>query len=341
MYGKKASGLVVNPLDREPATLECSEANEPWQPSPKWIRFLINYGCGCSALPPTVRRIILLSLPWDSAAAGLVAVGAVRHRLSLTGADDCASHFQRLERLAAKPSGTTYLRHEEYKGRFRIVAGGGGIVWVEREDSFWQKRLKRTAIFPWNATRWQIEGEPAVLPLHGDNQRYRPFYELLVEHAPTILPQNLARSDSAICLAGRVTGEAASRAILAAIRFRTGNRDVDLSQLATVHGWSDGTVSRMTFFNTRTGQFDRRPMPPALVIADGDLAFHRVLNSKQFECSNIVGVIHRAIERDRLEALGNKIAELRQWYTPDVDCLQGVQPEQAAIVMTVFKRGAA
>lgn len=327
----------VDPLTCESGALEFSETNSPWRPVPSWVTFLVNCGYAYGALSSSFRRISIISLPCDSAGAGIVALGALRYRLSVLGADDCGSHFQRLEQLAAKRAGTTYLRHQTYKGRFQITAGGNGSIWVERDASMSPKGLKATAIFPWNATEWHIEGEPPVLPLQGDDQAYGPFYDMLVKNAPGISCPNLSRSDSAVCLAGRVTGEAASRAILATVRFRNGNRFVDLSQLSTVHGWSDGAASRMTFFNTRTGQFDRCPVPPSTVVADGDLALHRVLSTKELAETNVVGVMHRAIERDRLEALGNKIAELRQWYSPDTECI--LVPPPAGIAISVFKRG--
>ena len=336
-----APGPVVELGRPESAALSFCEENSLWQPLPKWVTFLIKYGYLCGAAAPNVRRIGIVSMPGDSAGAGLVALGAIRYRLSVVGADDCGSHFQRLEQLAVQRAGTTYLRHETYKGRFRIINGGDGGIWVERATSTNQNGLKATAIFPWNAVGWQIEGEAPVLPLQGDNRPYIPFYEMLVEGGAATVASNFSRSDSAISLAGRVAGEAASRKTLAAIRFRRGSQSIDLARLITVHGWSDGTVSRVTFFNTRTSQFDRCPGPPGLVVADGDLALHRVLNTKEFECSHVVGVIHRAIERDRLESLGNKIADLAQWYTPDTEWLEGLLPAPVGITASVLKRGRA
>lgn len=288
-----ASGRVVEPapLSRpDAADLKFSEANGQWQPLPKWAVFLIKYGFLCGAVP-NVRRIGIVSMPCDSAGASLVALGAIRYRLSLVGADDSGSHFQRLQQIASQSARTTFLRHETYNGRFQIIGKdrSGGLLVERAPSTVSQKRLSRTVIFPWNATAWQIEGEPPVMPLVGDNRPCRPFFERLVEGCETIAASNLSNSDSAISLAGRAAGETATRKVTAGIRFERDAQVIDLSQLMTVHGWSSSAVSRVTFFNTRTNEFDRYPAPPSLVVADGDLALHKVLATKEFANSDVVG----------------------------------------------------
>jgi len=85
---------------------------------------------------------------------------------------------------------------------------------------------------------------------------------------------------------------------LAALRFESHGHIADLGQLLTVHRWSPDTVSRVTFFNSRTSQLDRSAGATDLVVADGDLAFLKVLEAPEFRHSDVVGVIHRAVERD-------------------------------------------
>lgn len=52
-----------------------------------------------------------------------------------------------------------------------------------------------------------------------------------------------------------------------------------------------------------------------------------------------MGVMHRAIERDRLELLGNKIAELAQWYSADCERLEVLSSPPRGIVVSLLKRG--
>jgi hypothetical protein len=148
--------------------------------------------------------------------------------------------------------------------------------------------------------------------VRGAGLPYRRFYEDLIEGAAAPLEPNLARSDSAICLASRVAGESVSRAAFSAIRFECQNSMANLAGLLTVHRWSPETVSRVTFFNSRTQQLDRDAGFTSLVVADGDTAFLRAVDAPEFRQSDIVGVVHRAVERDRLESIGTKLASLSQ-----------------------------
>jgi hypothetical protein len=317
--------------------MEFCETDGPWQQLPKWINFLINFGLVAGEVEPDTRRISVVSLPWDSAGAGLIALGAMRYRLSLNDADDCSSHFRHLQLLPTQEP-PIYLRHEKYRGRFVVARR-------DEQDRLWVKRVvsatkqdgpPETVIFPWNSFAWKIEGEAPVQVLSGAKLPYASFYEAI--SASAILPCNLTRSDSGLCLAGRVTGEAAFHQMLASIRFRMGEQFVDLSRLLTLCYESDQTVSRLAFFNTRTGHLSRRIGSPRLVIADGDVAFLRVIESDQFRNSDVVGVIHRTLERDRLELLGYKLADLVQWYAPDTGRYYKLRGAQAGITIASLKQ---
>jgi hypothetical protein len=160
----------------------------------------------------------------------------------------------------------------------------------------------------------------------------------VIEGAAAPVEPNFARSDSAICLAGRVTGESVSRAAFSALRFECENSIADLADLLTVHSWSPKTVSRVTFFNSRTRQLDRDTGFTNLVVADGDIAFLRALGAPQFKQSDIVGVVHRAVDRDRLEAIGAKLADLSQWYVADAETVDRISPPPPGITVSVLQR---
>lgn len=267
-----------------------------------------------------------------------MSLGAVCYRLTLAHANDCNTHFRRLERLADDASKKTYVRKENQAGLFRLKRmQSDGRVWAEQETVGRKPRgLKAAVIFPWNATEWRIDGEGPVL--QGVELPYRPFYEALHDGLAPIVVENLSRSDSYICLAGRAGGELASRAMLDAYRFRSNGKVADLVQLLSVHGGSGEAVSRVTFFNTRTGQFDRGPESPSLVVADGDRSFLKVAASDKFKNSDIVGVVSRAVERDRLESVGNQLAELAQWYGQDADRFEKLGYAPPGIGFSVLKR---
>ena len=94
--------------------------------------------------------------------------------------------------------------------------------------------------------------------------------------------------------------------------------------------------SRVTFFNSRARQLDRNTGSTSLVVADGDSAFLRAIDAREFQQSDVVGVIHRTVERDRLESIGTKLADLSQWYVPDGNVLDPV-PQPRGITVSVLQ----
>jgi hypothetical protein len=177
-----------------------------------------------------------------------------------------------------------------------------------------------------------------VQVISGDKVLYERHYAELVHQGGAIKSSNLTRSDSGICLAGRMAGGQRTRTTLAAIRYKASGDVADLSQLLTVYSWSPGMISRVSFFNCRTGQLDRSTGRPGLVVADGDASFLKVAEREEFQQSDIVGVIHRTVERDRLEAVGEKLASLDQWYKRDAQLLCSLPQPPRGIGISIFKR---
>jgi hypothetical protein len=325
-------------------SLQFSEANTPWQDIPRWVGFLLKCGYVCADPVSTSRRISLISMPSDSAAAPLVVLGAMRRRLTLAQANDTTLHYQRIEQQATDPVNLigTFLRHNKHKGRFLLESRDkNGVIWVRHEKGGnsrgFSRLTTRFAILPLSACDWHFDGEAPVKTIQGALLPHIDFYEPLLDETE-VFASNFSQSDSAICLAGRVSGESISKAICEGIRFQRNGHSADLSRLLTVQDWSPGTISRVTFFNTRTKQLDRNTGLTRLVVADGDVAFLRVLESLEFKSSDVLGVVHRTVERERLESIGFKIAELQQWYAPDREMHTRMPPTPLGITMLTLKR---
>ena len=114
------------------------------------------------------------------------------------------------------------------------------------------------------------------------------------------------------------------------------DKEADLSQLLTVQNWLPGTISRMLFYNSRTEQFDRQTGKPKVVIADGDISFLKVVDGEDFRDSDVVGVVHRTIEKEKLEAIGTKLQNMRQWY--DQTVVDGLPQTPRGIGIYMLKR---
>jgi hypothetical protein len=321
--------------------MQFSEANEPWRAIPPWAEFLIHSGLTLGNPKDGDRRIIVISMPCESAAAGLLTLGAICRRLAIEGANDSNSHFQRIDRLAAKSIAGIFLRHDTQLGRFLLEGKDkDGLIWVRSEKASGSRQTKRTrrAIFPWTAREWRFNGEAPVIAADGSGLPDRDFYREASGAGWLPVESNFNQSDSGVCLAGRVSGESVSKSIMEGTQFMCGSLTVDLARLLTIQNWSPGAISRATFFNTRTGELDRNTGMTRLVIADGDSAFLRVLEGCVFQNCDVIGVIHRVVDRDRLEAIGVKITDLGQWYAPEVSPSNGLPKPPDGITILKLKR---
>ncbi|MBV6417422.1 MAG: hypothetical protein CMLOHMNK_02122 [Steroidobacteraceae bacterium] len=347
--------------------MQFSESNDTWRLIPPWADFLIRLGHGWPASPSGRERICLVSMPCDSAAAGLIALGAMIRDLGNPRANDLDGHYDDLCRYADEYLGKCgrrdregqvceercdpqavrcglseripgLLRSEEGelyrisgKGAESQLVPGGGIICTKvigrgraKRPRNKDLRARRDGddpgsrwVLPSRSLGWHIDGNPpAQLESAGQALQHDP-YEQIIPGAH-VLPENLSVSYSGLCLASRAAGGKATREACEEIRFRTDDgRENTLVDLLAVTAWaSTREVSRVLFFNSRTGEMDRRSRDPRIVIADGPDSFLRAL--QRFKHSDIIGVMHRAVDREVLEEVGVRMQNLEQWYEADV-----------------------
>ena len=322
---------------------------------PNWVRFLISFGYNWPTNESRPRRISLISMPCDSAGAGLVALGAMIRGLGNPNANDLDGHYEALMRYArqylescrdcdmrcdpdAKGCGYTI----EVSGRVRykgenIYTVSGRTNLTKRDIWFFGQGVDRW-LNPRLSTDWQIDGEPLPELTNETEALPEDVYDIIVDGAQ-IITTNLKRSFSGLCLVGRVAGKAASREVFESVRFRIGGTEYSLPNLLTVYGWNQSSeISRMTFFNARTEEFDRDPYEPTLVVADGDVSFLKVLDDSEFQRSDVIGVIQRTLERDSLESVGNRMLGLRQWYAEDTELMARFRNIPVGISLAILRR---
>lgn len=316
-----------------------SEQGSQWCAVPSWADFLIELGRRWpTAAAAQVRRIALVSMPCDSAAAGLITLGGVIRDLSDPHADDLEMHYGALLRFAQQfvqscrecsvrcnpkvrrcghtSEATGMLRHKEGK-RYTVVNVPKESLWGSAIPCSNSKET-RWVLAPY-ASDWSIDGHPRVRNEEGNLALDGGIYHQLATGA-AMAPANLTKSFSGLCLAGRAQGEAAAREVCESIRFQIQSVEIGLAELTTIHSWAPRkAVSRVSFFNARTGIFDRCPFTPALVVADGDASFLRVLRTKEFQRSDVIAVVPKTLDRDRLETVGSRLVDLSQWYAVDTE----------------------
>jgi hypothetical protein len=253
----------------------------------------------------------------------------------------CEPHLKQCG-YSEEASGLVRFQHGrvwEVSGQSDLVNGN---IWFTRKlpatERIGVSRAESCWLNPRYALDWQIDGEP--LPQLHDDSAALPaeVYNGLIPGG-NIIDENLQRSFSGLCLAGRIAGEAASLKMYSSIRFRLGETRYALPELLSIHGWNNTRrVSRMTYFNARTERIDRASYSPSLTVADGDLSFLKVLSNPRFQRSDVVGVIHRAIERDNLDSVGNRMLGLHQWYEEDTELINMFQPAPRGISFAILRR---
>jgi hypothetical protein len=335
--------------------MDFSDIPGEWQPIPSWVRFLINLGNGWPRSGPKPRRIALISMPCDSAAAGLIAVGAMVRDLADPRANDVDGHYDKLLLYArqflescescdmkCKPEIKHCGHAKQATGKLRSPLLPHQTFKISTRTNFEERTLAwtyRNGVIEWPtpqyAINWHIEGEPPPEWNQPDGELSSNTYQALLDEL-TVLPENLKRSYSGLCFAGRAGGESVSRELCSSIRFNNGIAEYGLDELLTIHGWSKCNVSRIAFFNPRTEKLDRSNAASNLVIADGDTSFLKVCDHAQFAASDIIGVIHRNVERDRLEAVGAKILP-NQWMSADTDKLCELPTLPRGISIAILK----
>jgi hypothetical protein len=285
-------------------------------------------------------------MPCDSAGAGLIALGAMVHDLVDPQANDVDAHYDKLLQYARQflesCHGCDVVCHPHLKrcgyarqatGRLRSPLLPHGTVTISDKTDFVARQIKwlqrdghrnhcLVIPTPQHAINYHIEDQPAANWNQPNGELSPTLYQRLVEDA-AFAPDTLRQSYSGLCFAGRASGERASREVCASMRFREGSAESGVDELLTIHSWSNGYLSRVSFFNPRTEQLDRNNASVNLVIADGDASFLKVVDHPEFSRSDIVGVVNRNIERDRLEAVGAKM-QPNQWYAADTDKLCGL-----------------
>lgn len=337
--------------------MEFSESNGPWGSIPPWANFFIQMGREWPQVQAGGRRVALISTPCDSAAAGLIVFGALIRDLETHSANDIDAHYDSLLRYARQylescgpcdlarcnPQEKRCGYSEKVNGRVKqsVNAHRSATISSEtnlaRRELVWKEGNATSRPTPRGALRWHIDGHPPTQIRDNSGAIPDKIYAHSVSGAE-IQPDNLMRSYSGLCLAGRTAGESQSREICSLLKLRLGDSTAGLDDLLTIFDWTACDVSRVTYYNPRTDKLDRESDSTSLVVADGGDCFLKICGSERFQQSDIIGVAHRNAEREKLEALGDKITNLKQWLMPDEDALMGLPAVPMGVSLTILKR---
>jgi hypothetical protein len=171
-----------------------------------------------------------------------------------------------------------------------------------------------TKLFASSAKDYYIDGSSPYLVATPNGSLSGLMFDRICPQAK-ILGPNLAASHAGVCFAGRTGGPEHTRAALGGCAFSVGGSSQSLAELMTIQAWAEpGALSRMTYFNPRTMRLDRPGTPPTVVVADGASTLQIVLSQHEFRNSDVIAILPRDADQDRLEEARDTVANMRQWY---------------------------
>lgn len=325
--------------------MQFSESEAAWTVVPRWVHFFIQLGYLWRPKPIHGRRIAIISTPCDSAAAGLVVLGALISDLERSDANDADSHLDHLLTYAQQHikycnACTLPKCKPEIKGcGFHVKASGRlrsnkkpKFRYVSSKTDFEKRQLVLEYPNPPgelgncihylvnnDVLDFYIDGEPPVVTSKSDRSLADRPYDSIVEGSK-IKSENLFRSYSGLCFAGRSAGEAETKRVCSTVRFKDETGEYLLDDLMAVNSWSSkGSISRTSFYNCRNKTLDYSVSSPALVVADGTTSLLEVLNKQEFQKSDVICVFKRDGENSSYSDLCNKVSTLKQWYFVDFE----------------------
>ena len=335
-------GLQDNPSSF-PYTMEISEdAGQTWREMPPWVRYFLDLG---HKWPRRVsgpgRTIRIISMPIKTPAAGLIALGAVSADLADPTANDRHRHYDTILayarqylhackecRFRCRPDIRKCGYSSEASGFLRHKDRPLAKLFVTSETDFQAKTLRFSAKADGSGAKttvmgpdwphifdyYESEGIPLSLGRSAglvDKGDYAQIFPAVDFFEP-----NLSTSYSSLCFAGGASGQTASQSEMESFCFK-GDRSKSLAALLPIHGWDDGStvLSRLIYYNTRgKGTFTQALNNPNLVIADGMDALASVLSEKKLKATDVVAVVNRIHERDKMEEFGALLGGQAQWY---------------------------
>lgn len=327
---------------------------------PAWAASALSLGYRWRQNGGDARRIGLLSMPCESEAAGLIALGALRSDLERATANHVDTHFDLLlracrERVAAlrsggEPSGQSSwdVRNVVEDTCWRFAADNDSPDKIVLEDSRHRLHVKRGGklipnpngpcrryITRESAHGWQLHNLPLPQVTAGGLALERSVYSALPGCNGPILEDNLRRSYDGLVLVGQgAARDTTYMHKLYAVGFVSDERRLPLGELLTLHHVERKYIRRLRFVNERAQ--DDSGHEAWLVVADGIPAL--LAAERLFPASDIIGVCNREAATDTIDQLRDRLNGIIRYYSDmgTDSCLPGALPE--GVLLRVLQR---
>lgn len=334
-----------------------AEDNGDWQPIPEWVNFLIRFGYNWGRSADQGRRIALISMPCNSPGAGLITLGAMINDLSSNQANDINSHQNSLfeyarqyldqcrdcDLLKCDPISKRCGYAKKSLGIIRSIRRKNHLYFISDQTDCHSNKLvlmdkngkNLKEVNPQYLINHYVDGHAPAISHSPEMGLQKSAYQCLIEDVE-ICTDNLSKSYSRLVLAGRASGGRDTRTAYEAVHFCNDTESFTLSELLAIHKWSDNKISRTSFFNTRTGKMDQTGAQAKLVVADGGVSFLKSIDT--FKKMDVIGVIDRSADRDRLEMVGDRFSALKNWYQLDSQFQEFLPSPVPGITIAILKK---
>ena len=337
------------------------EADTFYDAVPAWAAAALNLGYRWHLGGSNARRIGLLSMPCESEAAGLIALGAFRSDLERTTANHVDTHFDLLrqachERVSARMHCKGSHEEPEWDLRniiddtlWRFVSHDGDLDAIVLEDARHRSVIKRKGksipnqngacrryLMRHHATDWQLRDCPLPQLVPGERALEISDYCDLPGCVGSIVEANLSRSyEGLVLVGGGATRDSRYMQKYYAAGFAIADRRLPLGDLLTLHHNERKYIERMRFLNERALQY-KAVYPARLIVADGISAL--LSAEKLFHDSDIIGVCSRDASVEAILQLQDLLNDRIRYYT-DIDtshCMSVEMP--AGMLLRVLQR---
>lgn len=320
-----------------------------YESAPKWVETALTLGYALNSCSRNIRRIAMVSMPFQSEIAGIIALGALRYDLECEKASITETYFETLSRACRdsiasrkktkdtiqepawdvrKLSDNTCWRFVGFDNESIKIQYANHRAMVKRRGKYSpnQNGPCESFIMRSNAVGWQLREYPIPQAPQGGAALDAFAYNALPNCPGIILKKNLISSYDGLVLVGNGVGRESYyiRRFYQSGFVMDGNK-IQLGDLLTLNQDQRNGITRLRFINERSLNGGTYQIA-SLVVADGVSALLKA--ERHFPHSDIIGVCSRDSPVENIAHLRDFLSEKIRYYEDvEVDkCLRLDKP---------------
>lgn len=332
------TGLLKEQEEAGTAGMQYFESTALYENLPSWAAAVLGLGYRWARTGGAPRRIGLLSMPCDSEAAGLIALGALRRDLESRNVNYEEAYFEVLLRACrerAAPQKSRFQTTDEHlwdvrnttEGtRWRFAGHSDDQGFITLKSTTYRPEIRRKGkvianpnsactsfIFRRNALNWQLRnGSLPQLPA-GGTALASSVYNAIPGCCGTVWEANLSQSHDGLVLVGRgAARESVYMRKFIESGFALGEKRYSLAELLTLHHDDQNRIRRLRFLNEQAHQDDTLHAVQ-LVVADGISGLLQAIDL--FPFSDIIGICNRDAPPEAVRQLRERLSEISRYYS--------------------------